>query len=96
MSHPTPKICPFCACPTSIDLSDDELVPMLTVSEEFLDMIDDINNNNDTESAPTSANAASASFSIGSSDDQGTRGSIKKRSNKKKKGKGKGGRGKKK
>ena len=96
MSHPTPKICPFCACPTSIDLSDDELVPMLRVSEEFLDMIDDINNNNDTESAPTSANAASASFSIGSSDDQGTRGSIKKRSNKKKKGKGKGGRGKKK
>ena len=91
MTHPIPKLCPFCNCPTSIDLSDDELVPMLTVSEEFLDMIDDVSNNNGLAKTCISAhNEGSASFSIGTSGDQGTRGSIKKRTNKKKKGKGKG------
>ena len=97
MSSPPPPICPFCNCPTSINLDDDELIPQLTASEDYQSLVDDLNNDktNSTNDATNTNNAAG--FSIGSND--GTqRGSIKKRTNKKKKGKGKGkgGKGKKK
>ena len=96
MSSPPPPICPFCNCPTSINLDDDESLPRLTASEEYQDLVDDLNNDKATSTNDANTNNA-AGFSIGSNNGP-ERGSIKKRTNKKKKGKGKGkgGKGKKK